>query len=54
MKRIISLLLVSISLCVVANSNDNRLFAYGQNIEVFSSVLKQLNINYVDTIDVDK
>ena len=54
MKRRISLLLVSISLCVVANSNDNRLFAYGQNIEVFSSVLKQLNINYVDTIDVDK
>ena len=54
MKRIISLLLVSISLCVVANSNDNRLFAYGQNIEVFSSALKQLNINYVDTIDVDK
>lgn len=52
MKRIIIFML-----CIVAMtyaSGNNELFAYSQNIEVMSDILKRLNINYVDTIDIDK
>ena len=53
MKRITILIL-----CIVAMShvwaNENQMFSYTQNLEVFSDVLKKLNIHYVDTIDLDK
>ena len=53
MKRIAILIL-----CIVAMShvwaNDNQMFSYTQNLEVFSDVLKKLNIHYVDTVNLDK
>lgn len=55
MKRIIGILLISLAAWQVsmATSKDD-VFAYSQNVEVFSSVLKQLNMHYVDTVDLDK
>lgn len=53
MKRITILIL-----CIVAMShvwaNENQMFSFTQNLEVFSDVLKKLNIHYVDTVDLDK
>jgi carboxyl-terminal processing protease len=53
MKRITILIL-----CMVAMShvwaNENQMFSFTQNLEVFSDVLKKLNIHYVDTVDLDK
>ena len=53
MKRI-SILLLCIVAITHAGANENKLFSYTQNIEVFSDILKRLNINYVDTIDMEK
>ncbi|MBR2378977.1 MAG: S41 family peptidase, partial [Bacteroidaceae bacterium] len=53
MKRI-TLLILYIAAVGYAVANENKMFAYSQNIEVFSDVLKQLNIHYVDTVDIDK
>ncbi|MBP3350641.1 MAG: PDZ domain-containing protein [Bacteroidaceae bacterium] len=53
MKRI-TLLILYIAAVSYAVANENKMFAYSQNIEVFSDVLKQLNIHYVDTVDIDK
>ncbi|MBO7317679.1 MAG: S41 family peptidase, partial [Bacteroidales bacterium] len=45
-------------LCLVAmnyaTANENVMFSYTQNLEVFADVLKKLNIHYVDTVDIDK
>ena len=55
MKRfaILSLIALVAAQCAVAAPKDEA-FAYSQNIDVFSSVLKQLSLNYVDTVDMDK
>ena len=53
MKRI-TLLILYIATISYAVANENKMFSYSQNIEVFSDVLKQLNIHYVDTVDIDK
>ena len=53
MKRI-TLLILYIATIGYAVANENKMFSYSQNIEVFPDVLKQLNIHYVDTVDIDK
>lgn len=35
-------------------SNEKRYFEINKNIEVFNSVVKELDMFYVDTIDVQK
>ncbi len=52
MKRLVALLLVGVT--ILAYANDRKMFAYSQSIETFSSILKELNIHYVDSIDIDK
>ncbi|MBR3950780.1 MAG: S41 family peptidase [Bacteroidaceae bacterium] len=54
MKRISLLILLYIATISSAIADANKMFSYSQNIEVFSDVIKQLNIHYVDTIDIDK
>ena len=53
MKRITILILCIVAMCH-AKANEKNLFSYTQNLEVFSDVLKNLNIYYVDTLDIDK
>lgn len=52
MKRLVTILLVGVT--ILAYANDRKMFAYSQSIETFSSILKELNIHYVDSIDIDK
>lgn len=37
-----------------ADKGSEAMFAYSQNLDVFATVLKNLNTYYVDTVDVDK
>ncbi|MBR5844036.1 MAG: PDZ domain-containing protein [Bacteroidaceae bacterium] len=53
MKRITIFILCIVAMCH-AKANEKNLFSYTQNLEVFSDVLKNLNIYYVDTLDIDK
>lgn len=55
MKRIGLLSLICASaMAWAADRGDEVMFAYSQNLDVYASVLKNLNTYYVDTIDVDK
>ena len=53
MKRFIIIALACSCMAAFA-SNDSRMFSYTRNMETFSSILKELNTHYVDTIDIDK
>lgn len=55
MKRIGLLSLICVSVvAMAADKRNDAMFAYSQNLDVFASVLKNLNTYYVDTIDIDK
>lgn len=54
MKRITIFVLLAVATVWAMANNEKRMFSYSQNVEVFSSVLKNLNSFYVDTIDVDR
>lgn len=55
MKRIgILALMCACVVAVAAEKSNDSMFAYSQNLEIFASVLKELNTYYVDTVDVDK
>lgn len=54
MKRICVLALLCVAVVAwAADESDKKMFAYSQSIDVFASVLKELNTYYVDTVDVE-
>ena len=53
MKRIFLIVLTAM-LCVAARAQDDRAFEIAKNLEIFSNVYKQLNLNYVDDVDPGK
>ncbi|MCD8183432.1 MAG: S41 family peptidase [Bacteroides sp.] len=48
------LLVVSISFFFGFKSGDNRSFQIAKNLDIFNSIVKELDMFYVDTIDPDK
>ena len=54
MKRIVLLFMCVSVVAWAAGKGSDEMFAYSQNLDVFASVLKNLNTYYVDTLDVDK
>ncbi len=54
MKRIVLLFMCVSVVAWAAGKGSDAMFAYSQNLDVFASVLKNLNTYYVDTLDVDK
>ena len=55
MKKTLTLALVGLAwLSVPAQAQNDRSFEIAKNLEIFSSVYKQLNLNYVDDVDPGK
>ena len=61
MKRLLRLRWMALLLLVVGGTvflsfrnSDKRSFQLAKNIDIFSSIVKELEMLYVDTIDADK
>ena len=52
MKKIITLIILAISLSASAQKNHN--YDVARNLEIFSSIYKNLNMMYVDTLDASE
>ncbi|MEY4383143.1 MAG: hypothetical protein RI995_685 [Bacteroidota bacterium] len=46
--------ILSFTLCIFAFTSDNRLFEIAKNLEIYASVIKELNKFYVDEVDPSK
>ncbi|MCB9034891.1 MAG: S41 family peptidase [Chitinophagales bacterium] len=54
MKKYILILLLFLVLTTRANDDNNRYFEIAKNLEIFTTLYKELNYNYVDEIDPNK
>ena len=54
-RKFFSIVLLSLlALQVIAQKADERYFDINKNIEIFNSVVKELDMFYVDSVDIDK
>ena len=54
MKKIISIIVLFVGITTVFADNADRTFRISKNLNLFNSVLRELDLNYVDTLNYDK
>ena len=52
--KLIGLIVIGLIVPSVKAQGDDRGFEIAKNLEIFSNVYKQLNLNYVDDVDPGK
>ena len=53
-KILTGIIIITIGLLTISFNNDSKLFEISKNIEIFTSTIKELDLNYVDEIQPGK